>query len=216
MEITRYRILAILKEHLSCIRKNCLYPTLTELVGFSVRLENLINATFKPEDTDDNFYNKKEIAIFGNLDPGEEIIDESSELIRWTISKINPILDEGIAVYEFISENMELELIQGDPHYKEEGYFIVPDNKSMVFNIYSFTSVLFNTENSPVKSIKTVFVQSLTISTTESIIAQYNILLQNIGDKNLPVYFCSTDLDFPFEETIFQIARKKLLKFLSR
>ena len=215
-EITRYRILAILKEHLKCIRKNSLYPTLTELVGFSVRLENLINASFKPEDKPESFYNEKEISIFGNLDAGEDTVDEASELIRWTIAQINPILDEGIAVYEFVSDNMELELIYGDPFYKEEGYFVVPDNTKALFNIYGFTSVLFNTENSPVKSLKTIFIQSIPINTTESTIAQYTSLLENISEKNRPVYYCSTELDFPYDETVFQIARKKLLKHLSR
>ena len=36
-----------------------------------------------------------------------------------------------------------------------------------------------------------------------------------IVNNSLPVYICETELDFPYEETIYQIARKKLLSTLS-
>ena len=41
--------------------------------------------------------------------------DDLSDFINWVISQINPILEEGIAVYDFVYENMELKLINGDP-----------------------------------------------------------------------------------------------------
>jgi hypothetical protein len=216
-EITKYKILGVLKEYLSNIRKNRLYPTLTDLVGLSVILENRIIRASQPNEFTDNPYSAsdEDISIFGNLDSDEELNDDPNELIAWTRSQLYPILDEGIAVYEFVDENMNLQIINSAPFYKDDGYLIIPEFKNSQFNIYSFHCILFKTESAPIKSIKTLFLQSFPMSSIESITDQFHTLLENTVDRSLPVYYCNTDLDFPYEETIFQIARKKLLKILS-
>jgi hypothetical protein len=216
-ETTKYKILGVLKEYQSNLRKNKLYPTLTELVSLSVSLDNMMIQTLEPNESSDDLYedSEEDISIFGNLDTGVESTNDSDELIRWTRAQIYPILDEGIAVYEFVDENIDLQIINGASFYKDNGYLIVPEYKTSQFNIYSFHCILFNTDSAPIKSIKTLFVQSLPMNSSEYITAQFQTLVNTIGNKNLPVYYCNTDLDFPYEETIFQIARKKLLKILS-
>ena len=216
-ETTKYKILGVLKEYQSNIRKNKLYPTLTELVSLSVRLENRMIHTLEPNESSDNLFadSEEDISIFGNLDADEVSDDDSSELIKWTRSQLYPILDEGIAVYEFVDEDIDLQIINGTSLCKDNGYLIVPEHKASQFNIYSFHCILFKTDTAPIKSIKTLFVQSLPMNSSEYITAQFQTLVNTIGNKNLPVYYCNTDLDFPYEETMFQIARKKLLKILS-
>jgi|ERR1035437_26234 hypothetical protein len=218
-ELTTYKILGTFKEYLANIRKYKIYPALSELVGLAVRLENLRKSFVKPENSsDDLFILDEEISILGELQRAEnysEDADDSSAYINWIISQINPILDEGIAVYDFVDQNMELKLINGDPLYKEEGYLIIPNNKTSVFNIYKFNCVLFKTENYPERSIKTEFIQSVTRNEADENRIQYRTLLNNIGNNTLPVYICETELNFPYDETIFQIARKKLLRKLS-
>lgn len=218
-ELTTYKILGTFKEYLANIRKYKIYPALSELVGLAVRLENLRKSLVKPENSsDDLFISDEEISILGELQPAENYsvdADDSSAYINWIISQINPILDEGIAVYDFVDQNMELKLINGAPLYKEEGYLIIPDNKTSVFNIYRFNCVLFKTENYPERSIKTEFIQSVTRNEADENRIQYRTLLNNIGNNTLPVYICETELNFPYDETIFQIAKKKLLRKLS-
>jgi hypothetical protein len=218
-EITTYKILGTLKEYLSNIRKYKLYPGLSELIGLVVRLENLRKSISKPENSDDDLVIlDEEISILGELHPAEDYIeevDDSSDYINWVISQINPILQEGIAVYEFVDQNMELKLINGDPHYKKEGYLIIPDNNEIVFNIYKFNSAPFKSDNYPERSIKTEFIQSIQANDADNIRIKPRTLLNYVGNNTLPVYICDTDLDFPYEETLFQIARKKLLSTLS-
>ena len=208
-EIIKYKILGFLKEYLSNIRRNKLYPTLTELVSLSVKLENMITQTVGHPNIGEDF------SITGNLDSGEGYNDESSELIKWTRAQLYPILDEGIAVYEFVDENIDIYIINGASLYKDNGYVIIPEYNANQFNIYSYHCILFNTSSSPIKSVKTLFQQSIPMNSSKSINDQFYSLIDAIGDKNLPVYYCDTELDFPYEETIYQIARKKLLKILS-
>src|ERR1035437_785983 len=218
-ELTTYKILGTLKDYLSEIRKYKIYPVLSELVGLAVRLENLKKSITKAENaSDDLFILDEEISILGEQQPSEnysENADESSAFINWVISQINPILDEGIAVYDFVDQNMELKLINGNPLNKQEGYLIIPDNKTSVFNIYRFNCLLFKSENYLERSIKTEFIQSISGNDANKIRIQYRTLMNYIVNNSLPVYICETELDFPYEETIYQIARKKLLSTLS-
>ena len=217
-EIARYKILGVLKEYLSNIRKNKLYPTLTDLVSLSVKLENMIVKTLEPNESANNVYpdsEEEEIYIYGNLDSGEEPYDDTNEMIKWTRQQLYPILDEGIAVYEFVEENLHFQLINGVPFSKDNGYMVIPEHKTGQFNVYSYHCILFKTDAAPIKSIKTLYLQSIPINNEEKISDQFQTMINNIGNISLPVFYCDTDLDFPYEETIFQIARKKLLKILS-
>jgi hypothetical protein len=218
-ELTTYKILGTLKEYLSNIRKFKIYPGLSDLIGLVVRLENLRKSISKPKDSDDDLIIlDDEILTSGELQPAEnytEDRDNSAEYITWVISQINPILEEGIAVYNFVDQNMELKLINGDPLYKNEGYLIIPDNTTSVFNIYKFNSLMLKSDNYPERSIKTEFIQSIPAIDSDNIKIQYRTLLNYVGNNTLPVYVCDTELDFPYEESIFQIARKKLLSRLS-
>jgi hypothetical protein len=216
-ETTKYKILGGLKDYLSNIRKNKLYPTLTDLVSLSIKLENMIIQTVEQHDLTNDIYGElnEDISILGNLNNEDGFSNDLNELVKWTRSQLFPILDEGIAVYEFVDENMDIQIVNGASFYKDNGYLIIPDLKANQFNLYSYHCILFSTDSAPIKSIKTLFMQSYPINSAEIISAQIHSLVYNIADESLPVYYCNTDLDFPFEETIFQIARKKLLKKLS-
>ena len=218
-ELTAYKILGTFKEYLSNIRQYKIYPALSELVGLAVRLESLRNSFVKPKYSgDDLFILDEEISAFGELQTVENYsddLDESSEFINWIISQINPILDEGIAVYDYVDQNMELKLVNNQLLNKEEGYLIIPDNKISVFNIYKFNCVLFKSENYPERSLKTKFIRSVPQNKSDENRNEFRNLLKKTVNQTLPVYFCETELDFPYEETIFQIAKKKLLGTLS-
>ena len=217
-ELTTYKILGTFKEYLLNIRKNKIYPALSELVGLVVRLENLKKSITNKENSDnDLFILDEEISTIGDLQ-SENYSDDDEDMsvyLDWIISQANPILDEGIAVYEFVDLNMEVKLIYGNPYYKEEGYLVVPDNKISVFNVYRFTCGLIKSKNYPERSIKTEFIKSFQSDDTITNKIQSQSLLNSLGNTSLPVYHCETELDFPFEETTLPIAKKKLLTVLS-
>jgi hypothetical protein len=218
-ELTTYKILGTLKEYLASIRKNKIYPGLSELIGLVVRLESLKKSFPKPVDSDNDLYILgEEISTSGELqlnDNYDEDTDDSSDYINWVISQINPILDEGIAVYDFVDQNMELNLASGDPLYKNDGYLIVQDNRTSVYNLYKYNSICFESRDYPGRSIKTEFIQSIPAIDGFNSRIQYQSLPEYAGNRTLPVYVCETELDFPYEETTFQIAKKKLLNRLS-
>jgi hypothetical protein len=211
-EISTYKFLGTLKGYLQNIRNFKTYPALSELVNLTVRLENLRKSILSAKDSDDGlFILNDENSIFRTIDPDSENL----VLIKWMLSQINPILEEGIVVYDFVDQNMEIKLINGDSDYKEEGFLIIPNNQTCIFNIYKFNCTLHKSENYPESNLKTEFLQSMILNNQESISIQYKSLLDIFGNNPVPVYICETSLDFPFEETIYQIARKKLLNKLS-
>ncbi|MDR3610442.1 MAG: hypothetical protein P4L27_07770 [Ignavibacteriaceae bacterium] len=221
-ELITYKILGTFKEYLLNIRKFKIYPALSELVNLAIRLESLKSSIIQTETPEEDlFLLDEEISYTGNIQPSDkksedsESLEDSAELIKWVISQINPILDEGIALYEFVQENMDVLLISENSLSKDKGYFIIPDNISAVFNIYKFNRFTINPLNYPEKSIKTELLQTIPFNNFANKSSQYNALLSILKNDSSPVYICETELDFPYDETIFQVARKKLLCTLS-
>jgi hypothetical protein len=210
-EISTYKFLGTLKGYLENIRNFKIYPALSELVNLTVRLENIKKSNFSAKDPIDGLIIlNEESLVFKNISQESEELS----LLKWMLAQINPILEEGVAIYDFVDQNMEIKLINGDSSYKEEGFLIIPNNQTCVFNIYKFNCTLYKSENYSERNIKTEFLQSMILDSQESISIQYKSLLDIFGNNPLPVYICETSLDFPFEETIYQIARKKLLSIL--
>jgi hypothetical protein len=218
-ELTIYKILGILKGHLADIRKYKIYPALSELVGMAVRLENLKKTITKTVSSDnDLFILDEDITTIGEQQPDKDYSEDAgdpTDFINWVISQINPILDEGIAIYDFADQNMELKLINGNPLFKEEGYLIIPDNNTAVYNIYRFNCLLLKNEKHTERAIKTEFIQSVPRIDINEDKIQHRILLEYIANITLPVYLSETELDFPYEENVYQVARKQLLNTLS-
>jgi hypothetical protein len=213
-ELTSYKILGTFKEYLENIRKYKIYPALSELVGLAVKLENLKNTVTKPDYSDkDLFILNEDIPAFEEFqkDTDYSDVEDSVAYIDWIISQLNPVLDEGIAVYDFVDQNMKIQLIHGDPLFKDEGYLAVRDNITSVINIYRYNCKLSRFNNIPEKMDKTDFVMSINANDKQ----ENEDLIIYLDNTSLPVYLCETELDFPYEETIFQIARKKLLSTLS-
>src|ERR1035437_3737654 len=110
MEISTYKFLGTLKEYLQSIRNFKIYPALSELVNLTVRLDNLKKTISSTKDSDDDlFILNEEKSIFTNTNKDSEKL----HLIKWSLDQINPILEEGIAVYDFADQNMEIKLING-------------------------------------------------------------------------------------------------------
>lgn len=214
-EIIKYRILSSLKNHVSLFRKNKLYPSLTELVNSIVKLENMISLPLEIKGTGFSQGAAEDEVIFTEFNLEEE--DDFSELVKWAIVQVNAAIDEGIPIYEFVDDHMEIIRINGMIINNTEGYLIVPDKTKGAINIYFFESVNFNSSKTPVHSIRVKFLQrmfedDLIYKTTDPSI---KTIMDFVGDNKANVFLCHADLDLPFEETILPLAKKSLLKQLS-
>jgi len=222
LELSKYRVLAILRGYSHSLHKYKLYPALAELISIKNELELLIEqmSLFDTEFILNlNFAEFTE--KFDTHQPFEfkdKDLDVVADFIRWALPEIKTSITEGKAIFDFVDENIVLREIGVMPLYKEEGYFIIPDIKNDLMKIYRFEMSLFSTQENPLRTLKTKLVDliSLKAQETNSPLELKHSLIEKYPDlPNPATYFFETTLDFPFVETILPVAKRKLVRKLA-
>ena len=220
IELSQYKILSGLKEYRTVFNKNQLYPALSELVYLSSQLEEILERKGSlglplPKGIK-NSHKEKNVFI--------EVIDQAKDhkeyffdLIEWAIPVIKSLIDEAYLLYNFVDENMTIEEVGIKPIFKNEGYILVPDVSHSVLQIHRFECSTYSSGETPFHSLKTRFVQNappLNFS-SESEFVKLELVKKYRNKPNIAAYLCDTDLDFPFNETIFPVAKRKLLDYIT-
>ncbi|MHB1686253.1 MAG: hypothetical protein ACYCVH_02620 [Ignavibacteriaceae bacterium] len=220
-ELNHYKILSGLKEYRNEINKNKLYPSLSELVYLSSQLEDILNKKdnfslfFHKRKSDKNI--KVKSLIVDTADQAVEYEDYVYELIEWSLPLIKSLIEEAYIIYDFVEENISINEAGVSPIYKDEGYLLIPDNLNSVLQIHKYQSIIYSTQSTPYHSLKTSFLEnSRLLDFSNSAEFLKHDLIKKYNEKpNLATFVCETGLDFPFDETIFPLAKRKLLTLLT-
>jgi hypothetical protein len=217
-ELNQYRILAQLKNYSELFRKNKLYPSFAQLN----QINNLLNSLLAKNTI---------ISVPGSIKKtssvkkaGINILNESSEnedtsdIIKWAKPLVDSLLAEGQVIHEFVHSNIRIESMKPGPSYKNEGYLIIPDYNNFLLLLIEYQSSLFDSNNKPVRSLKTKLVTQISIRHNETSITELGLnLIDKFGSLiNPDVFMCKIDLDLPFRETLFPIIKSKLLTVLTK
>lgn len=220
IEINQYRILSGLKEYSNEFNRNKLYPSLSELVFLASQLEQVLHKKSSLSLTLPK-------GIKGGT-PGKdvfvELVEENAEkknylfdLIDWAIPVIKELIHEAYILYDYVDESIKISRVGISSLFKNEGYMFVQDNKNSKLHIYRYECADYSTSNKPFYSLKTKYIESAQPITHRS---QAEYLKSELVRKfqipaNTTVFLCATDSDFPYSESVFPIAKRKLLGLLS-
>jgi hypothetical protein len=217
VESARYRILGSLKSYSDVFDHNRIYPHLTELIELRNSLEAIVNGKSKflndvPQRLKDiDLVNKK--LVFEPPDVSCTPLDNALDLIRWALPLITDAIEEGRKIYDFVEENLSIKEVGIIPFYHDEGYWFVPDNKNSVLHLIRFSLALYDSETDKYRTLKTKILktveQTLVKRPPESI--KLELIEEHQELPNPATFVCETDLDFPFVETIFPVAKRKLM-----
>ncbi len=221
LELNQYRVLSGLKDYRLEFNKKRLYPSLTSLISLVNQLQDILkqknnlDVSFPKKIKEYDLKNKK--IIFDKTEKINTNIEFLFKLIEWSLPKIKEVIEEGLAIHEFVENNLEVKQVGVIPIYKNEGYFIIPDNIESILQIHQFECSLFSSDNENYRALKTKFIKALENALIEDspesikieLIKEFEIL------PNPATFICKTDLDFPFSETIFPIAKRKLMAQLA-
>jgi len=221
-EFNQYKILAILKEYRRQLRQNKLYPAFTELN----QIERFLNTFLSKSSASKSSGSKKIKTLFpdsiesnNETDKNEMQNDpEAIELIQWAKPHVESVMAEGYAIYEFVHSNIHIKTIEPVPSYRDQGYFIVHDYNDAQLLLIEYTCFFFESKKSPVRSLKTKLITQVPINENYSSPTEVGIkLIQKYGNLvNPAIYICDSNLELPFTETIFPIAKSKLLSALTK
>jgi hypothetical protein len=215
-EKNQYKVLGALRWYSNDLNKKKIYPALGELINLAGILEQILeqksslNFSFPKEIKEYDLKNKK--LIFQSIEKSDPNVEILFELIEWALPKIKEVIDEGIVLYDFVDKSLKIEGVGLLPIYKDEGYFIIPDNLNQKFQVHRFEFSLFASETEKYRSLKTNLLEVINTVIEKTPEAIKLDLIKNYNDlPNPATFFCGTELDFPFDETIFPIAKRKLM-----
>lgn len=217
VEATQYLVLEGLKDYYREFSHNRLYPSLAELVDLHRALVEIINSM---SDIQGHLpHELKEVdlehgkLVYETTGLSDDDLARAAELIVWALPRIQRAIDEGVSIYNFVDEHMTIEQVGILPLYREEGYWFVPEHRAALLHLLRYELSLFTSANERYRRLKTVNLgeieQRFIHRSPESIKLQ---LIEQYRDLPNPATFvCETDLDFPYNETILPIAKRKLM-----
>ena len=220
IELSQYKILSSLKDYQAEFNKNKLFPALSELTYLYSTLEELLvhKSCFDlllPSGISSRNRNKNNFI---------EIVDQSTEqgdyvydLIKWALPIIQNLIDEAHIIYHFVLDNISIKQKVISDYDHKSGYLLVPDNLNSQINVYKFDTVENFRDNKSNLILHTDYLQSTKLVNLPSITWYIEKELKNKyhSEENTSSYLCQTDLDFPYNETMFPLVKTKLLSFIS-
>lgn len=224
VELSKYRVLAILKKYTNALHKNRLYPALAELISIKNELELLVEqmSLFDAEfvlNLNFSDFTEEDNSLWEPNEYDETDLQRVFEFITWALPEIKNAIEEGKAIFDFVDENIEISEVGVMPLYKNDGYFFISDIKNKLMKVYRYEMTLFSTEENPLRTLKSKLVDLISLNAPEAQ-SPYDLkhsLLEKYPDLPNPATFSfETSLDFPFVETILPVAKRKLVRTLAK
>lgn len=221
-ELSEYKILEYIKRCRESFNRNKLYPELAELRLITSRLETIVEQRNYiriqlPKRVRGTFSIGSEPEFVNEHVDAKNSVYNPEDLIEWALPKLHGIIEEGLIIYDFVMQNLRVEAVGDIPSYKDEGYFLIPDNRKSILLINQYECSVGYAADKQLRAIQTRLIRSIPLELiTKSALEIKEDLLRSINFiKNPPVFYFKTDLDFDFAQTILPIAKKKLISAIT-
>lgn len=219
-EMRQYKVLAALKKISEDFQHNKIYPHMSQLVELHHTLSDIKK---RLGDLRSEFPKRIKKIDFVNQEIEHEVVfvDGSDlqmveDLIEWALPYIEAKIEEGKTIYEFVNDKILVEEVGIVPNYTDEGYFFVPDNEEAKLLLFQYEVSIFQSAKDQYRSLKTEFLKALEQGRAH--LSPNSIKLDLINEyKQLPnpaTFSFQTELNFPFNETVFPVVKRKLIKQL--
>ena len=214
-ELNEYKVLNFLKNCRQNFNKSKLYPDLTELRIIATKLKSFLNQkTFDNSSQKCSVKNSSEKESYITVDNDE--YENIVEIVKSSLSHLTEVIEEGYAIYDFVSSDIEVNLVGHLPEYYDEGYLLIPNHKTNHLVVYQYVTSTSLTSPIPLQSINTSYLMSIPgceVSLTSKKFRQELVLKLN-SFIDPAIFVCLTDLTFDIPHTILPIAKKKLLDII--
>ena len=216
-ESKQYRVLQGLKESYDRFSHNQLYPDLTDLIHLAESLTGILSShgnvrAHLPHVITDLDLEKKKVI----LEPVEVPFPELAAVIDfvvWTLPQIKRAIDEGMTIFNFVEEHISIEEVGIMPMYNQEGYWLVPDLHADKLHLLRYEMALFSSAQERFRTLKTVLLDTLEEKyikhSPESV--KIHLLEKFVDMPNPATYRCDVDIEFPFQETMLPVAKRKFI-----
>ncbi|HEX7071450.1 MAG TPA: hypothetical protein VF190_11620 [Rhodothermales bacterium] len=220
-ESAQYRILGGLKEMRDAFTGNVIYPHLRSLIDLHSSLhsvlENLDSLRSAGPRRATGIDLDQASLIYESEPTGNRELGFVEDLIQWALPLIREAIEEGRTIFEFVDEHLVLEEVGIVPPYVQEGYFIVPDRMGSRLHVLQYSLSIFTKADERFRTLRTTTVKTVeqwSIALSPSAI-KLDLLREKRDLPNPATFVVDFALDFPYEDTVLPVAKRKLLRHLS-
>jgi hypothetical protein len=219
-EYKKYVLLAYLKDIRTNFQNLLLYPFLGDLYYHYKTLSQLkenkqLIFDHFPKRISKADFEKLEL-IYENLIEDDKVMQEIESIIAFALPKLENSLNEGKDIYEYVENNLSITPVGIRPLDTTSGYIFIHSEDFKDVLIFEYQMSIFQNSEENYRGLNTRFVKKISKSignTFESIKVQ---LIQN--NRSLPnpgTYLITSSIGYPFEETLFPIAKRKLMRYIA-
>jgi len=221
-ELKKYHLLAYLQEIQACFGQNRPYPQLADLIFHFNNIRAFrSNRDFLKQQFPKRFTQpdlRKLEWLYEQLIEDSELMKELEDILRYSAEQMVRTIQEGTVIYEFVVEKLNIFPIGIVPLENKEGYFLLADGSARETRVFEYRLSFFEKHDEKYRSIRTEFIASWDrnfVNTYESIKSD---LIRDRGSviPNPAVYGIESELTYPLEETMLPIAKRSLVKYISR
>lgn len=151
------------------------------------------------------------------LSPHPELNNYLNELIAFALPRIEESLKEGKTLYDWVEEQVEFDTVGLLPLYKDEGYLLVLECDEEGVLAFRYRKSRVELEHEPAHQLEIQLVDRTRRSLSNTLAQVKLNLVKKFADLPNPATFLfRSKLGFPLAETLLPIARRRLLRELSR
>ncbi len=220
-ELKKYTLLAYLQEINKYFNENKLYPHLSDII---FHYNNIVafreNKRFLQEHFPKKFSGvqlQKLELLYEQMISDDELMAELEGIINYASERMKKTINSGTEIYEFVEDKLTIYPIGLVPLDHNEGYFFLSQGDARETRVYQYRLSIFEKHDEKYRSIKTEFVDGWPrnmVNTYASIKAE--LIKKRIELPNPAVYSIETPLTYPMEETLLPIAKRSLVRYISK
>jgi len=201
--------------------QNKLYPQLGDLI---FHYNNIVSFRENKKYLQEQFpkqlteINMKQLEIlYERMIADDELMEELENIINFSANKIKSTITSGTEIYEMVEDSLKISPVGLIPLETNEGYMFLQNSSLHQTFVYYYRITMFEKHDEKYRGIKTTYIESW----QKNIVNTYpNIKSELIRHrKELPnpaVYSIETVLNYPLEETLLPIAKRSLVRYISK
>lgn len=220
-EHKKYKLLAYLQEINLFFNQNKLYPQLSDLVfhynNLAAFKENKqILQQFFPKRLSSMNLEKLQV-IYQQMIEDDALMQELLEIIHYSLRSMNDMIRQGAEIYDWVETRMNICPVGIVPLHNKEGYMFLRGGTAEETLVYQYRITIFHRHDEKYCGIHTDFVSNYRRSLANSYESIKSDLIRHRAElPNPAVYSIEISLTFPVEETLLPVARRSLVKFISK
>lgn len=220
-ELKKYTLLAYLQQVHQYFNESKLYPQLGDVIFHYNNLQALKeNKKYLQEQFPKKLTGvqlEKLQLLYEQIIGDDEMMQELEDIINYAADELKTVISNGTEIYEFVEHRLVIFPVGIVPLDTHEGYFFLSGGSGKSTLVFQYKLSFFEKHDERYRAIRTEYVNEWKrsmVNTYENIKAE---LLRHKKDlPNPAVYSIETELSFPISETLLPIAKRSLVRYISK